>query len=260
MKRILFCLIASFIVSHIFAQQNIFFRESYNSSDIKEILVNSIQEDIYISQINGDQIVVEMGSNNSRIQPSVVVENENLKILNNNWDFEKGDFCSIYIYTPKEYIAEGYNLKTIFGKIKIDNLKSTDYIKITTGQNDYNFKNLKTEYFYVSVDSELPESGLNIKDLDCSYFKIDGFVGDINLSLIHAPKAQSKIHNKMGKIFLEIPGNQDFEIEPYSTHSFFINNYEKSKSAGRTAKPYKHNQGGSLIKLQTFEGDITIGE
>jgi len=261
MKRILFCLFFTLCTAAVFCQQNILFRESYDAAEINEVSVKVYFENIYISEIKGEQIVVEISSNNSLMKPIVSVDNSVLKIDDPYSDYQKGDSCSIYVYIPKEFPLDGYKLESVFGSINIDNLKSKDFIDVQTSEyNNYCFKNLKTEYLHIKVDSELSLSGLIVENLDCSYFNVEGFVGDIHMSLIHAPQAQSQIRVKEGKIFLDIPSDQNFDVETRSTHSFFINNFEKSKSAIRDGKIYKHNNGGALIKLQTFKGDITIGE
>ena len=53
---------------------------------------------------------------------------------------------------------------------------------------------------------------------------------------------------------------EDFLISARSNKSIFSNNYAKTKKATLDWVNYAHNQGGPLIQLQTFQGDITVGE
>ena len=53
---------------------------------------------------------------------------------------------------------------------------------------------------------------------------------------------------------------EDFLISARSNKSIFSNNYAKTKKAALDWVNYSHNQGGPLIQLQTFQGDITVGE
>ena len=53
---------------------------------------------------------------------------------------------------------------------------------------------------------------------------------------------------------------EDFLISARSNKFIFSNNYAKTKKATLDWVNYAHNQGGPLIQLQTFQGDITVGE
>ena len=99
---------------------------------------------------------------------------------------------------------------------------------------------------------------VKLNNFSVNYFNISGTHADFDLNLLHAPLAQSFIHSKFGKINLSIPKSDNFELQTFSTKSYITNKFTNSKSQSKDFTSYIHNQGGPVIKIQTFEGDITI--
>jgi len=238
--------------------RNVVYREGFKPEEVEEISVNLRFENISATTINGPEIVIEIGTNNKRILPTVEHSDNKLSITQNSWDFNTGDVCDVYIYVPAKYAAQNWTLSTQYGNIDLDSISALSSINLKIGQGLCSLANLKTDYFRLNVDAD--NSGVDINNMDCSYFDIFGFIGKVSMTLKHAPLAKSLIRTKEGAINLSIPKSDSFEISARSNNSSLINNYSKSKKAIPDWVKYVHNQGGPLIEIQTFKGDITIGE
>lgn len=255
-----FLLIPSFFFAE---EKNIISRQTYKAIDIESISVNVLFENIYVSTIYGDEILIEIGSNNNQFLPIISQQDSCLKIKTNernSWSPNSGTYCSIYIYVPFDYVPDNYDFIVSYGKISLQNITATNFIKLNGGEKEAVLSNLKTDYFcYIAYNEAGKE--VVISNLDCTYFEIRGFVGDISLSLAKAPEASSIIRTKEGAISLDIPASEDFEVKISSTHSTAINNYIGELYPNiRNGLLYKHNQGGAEIIVQTFKGQITLGK
>lgn len=261
-KAVLF--LALLIPGLLFAEQkNIISRQTYKISEIENLAVNVLFEDIHVSTIYGDEILVETGSNNNQFLPVISTDGSTLSIKTNErciWTYGDGNVCAIYIYVPFDYIAQSYTLKSANGKIFVSDISAQNSVKITGGDPETKVSNIKTDYFNYQPYNE-GNQPVVLSNISCTYFEVFGFIGDISLSLAKAPEATSVIRTKEGAINLAIPDSEDFDLLLRSTHSTAINNYIGQLYPNiRNGLSYCHNKGGAEITVQTFKGQITVGK
>ncbi|MCR4742050.1 MAG: DUF4097 domain-containing protein [Treponema sp.] len=264
MKRILFqshfwlfILTFSLGISSLFAQNNTVFRESYGVKDIHKIDISLRFEDIKIQTINGENVILEIDTNNSNLRPEIKVEDEKLLISQNSWGFTRGDWSLLALYLPVGIQLSSLKINNLYGNIQVQNLKCQDSVEIQSDNGQIEIKQLTSEYLSLNV-SDCPP--VKLTGLSLNYFDITGTHADFDVNLLHAPLAKSLVRSKMGKINLSLPKSDNFEIQASSTKSYITNQFTNSKTQSKEFKTYIHNQGGPLITLQTFEGDITISQ
>ena len=262
MKRILFqsyfwAFILIFIVknNNLAAQNNLVLRESYDIDKIQTIELSLKYEDIKIESIQGQNVILEIDSNNSKLLPEIQLSDKKLLIKQESWDFSRGDRCLLAIYLPANQEINSLKIKNLYGNISLKNINSQNSVEIQSDNSQIEIKALTSDYFALEVGNCPP---VKLNNLSVNYFNISGTHADFDLNLLHAPLAQSFIHSKFGKINLSIPKSDNFELQTFSTKSYITNKFTNSKSQSKAFTSYIHNQGGPVIKIQTFEGDITI--
>lgn len=254
MKRILFFILFS-IYSFLFAQtKNIIFRENYPIKNISSIKVNLKSENINAKAYNGDEFQIEVSSNNENLSPKISLNDDILTISSADFRPSKGDDCTISLYIPNSFTPEIYSFYTNSGNLYLENLKSQIIFQINGNPTKVIANNISSESFSLSSDN----SYISITQLNCSYFSINSTFSIVELNLFAAPSAKSLCRIKEGSINLTIPRTENFEVSARSTHSNFINNFNKSIQPVKDWKSYINGNDGALIELQTFKGDITI--
>lgn len=227
-------------------------------TDVVNIEVELMFENLTLSTWKGKQIVIVSESNKKDIFAEIKSENKTLRILTRNSlgiAEAKEYFCNISLMLPEEFLAEKIVLKVPYGKLDIKKLKAKS-VSLTPSP-DNSLENITTDYFEIPLPDQLD---LNISNLDCKSFNITLLAGDANISLAHAPEKDSKLSVKDGKLNVTIPATSKFTLNAISYHSKVINNFTGDvKTWARDGITYKHNGGGPAIEVRTFNGDITVG-
>ena len=230
-----------------------------DQSGVTNIEIELMFENLILSTWNGNQIAVVFESNKKDIFPEIKSENKNLKILSTDsisFVESKEYFCNISLMLPENFLAEKIVIKAPYGKLDVKTLNAKN-ISITPSPEN-SLANITTDYFEIPLPDQLD---LNISNLDCKAFNITLLAGDANISLARAPKKDSKLSVKEGKLNVRLPADSNFTVHAISNHSKFINNFTGDISTWvRDGITYKHKGGGPTIELRTFKGDITVGD
>ncbi|MCR4953808.1 MAG: DUF4097 domain-containing protein [Treponema sp.] len=227
----------------------------FDVDSIENIQVELRFASLTVSTWNGNQIVVISESNNKSLFPLISLGNQILEIKANNLSDKKSG-CLVSLLFPENYVAKKVTIKTNYGKLDIKKL-SAKTVSLLPGMEN-SLSNITADFFEIPMPDE---TDINLINLDCKSFNITLVAGNVNLSLLHTPTQNSKISAKHGNLNIAIPSDSSFTVLADSYHSKFINNFTgKVDSWVRDGITYKHNGGGSKIDIQTFYGDITIGE
>ena len=117
-----------FCVSAFADSKNLVFNESYDYKGIDSITISLSYESLKISQIYGDEIVVEIGSNNIKKIPEVsIVQDELLSALEIKTTIKKatrGTNCTVYLYLPQDFLADRIDISLVSGNLQAENLRS----------------------------------------------------------------------------------------------------------------------------------------
>ena len=217
-------------------------------------------ENLTVSTWDGNQIVVVSESNKEGVFPNITSINKTLQIraTDSGTDIllgEQDSFCNISLMLPENYLAEKITIKAPLKKLDVKKLNAKTVHIIPGPENS--LANITADSFTIS---DWNEADVNIFNLACNSFNIAITAGDINLSLARVPAKDSKASVKCGKLNVTIPAASSFTIKANSYHSKFINNFTGTVTTwARDGITYKHNGGGTVIDIRTFEGDITVG-
>lgn len=217
-------------------------------------------ENLTVSTWDGNQIVVVSESNKEGVFPNITSINKTLQIraTDSGTDIlleNQDSFCNISLMLPENYLAEKITIKAPYKKLDVKKLNAKT-VHIIPGP-DNSLANITADYFEIPLPDQ---ADINISNLDCKSFDITLLAGDANITLARAPEKDSKLSVKDGKLNVSIPKASSFTIFAEAYNSKFINNYTGTIDTwARDGVTYKHNDGGPVIKLHTFNGDITIG-
>ena len=232
--------------------------KKFDQAKISNIEVELMFESLTVSTWNGKQIVVVFESNTNDIFPQIKSENKTLQIRTRHSldkPENKESFCSISLMLPEKYLAEKIIMKVPYKKLDVKKLNAKNVSIIPGPENS--LANITADYFEIPLPDQ---ADINISNLDCKSFDITLLAGDANITLARAPEKDSKLSVKDGKLNVSIPKASSFTIFAEAYNSKFINNYTGTIDIwARDGVTYKHNDGGPVIKLRTFNGDITIG-
>ena len=232
--------------------------KKFDQAKVSDIEVELKFESLTVSTWNGKQIVVVFESNKKDIFPQIKSENKRLQILTRHSldkPEDKDSFCNISLMLPEEYLAEKIIMKVPYKKLDVKKLNAKT-VSIKPGPEN-SLANIAADYFEIPLPDQ---ADINISNLDCKSFDITLLAGNANISLVRAPEKDSKFSVKDGKLNLSIPEASSFTIFAEAYNSKFINNFSGTVDArARDGIIYKHNDGGPVIKLRTFNGDITVG-
>lgn len=234
-----------------FSETNKFSIDSVNDIDISLMF-----ENLYVSLWKGNEIVITSESNNKSMIPEVVLNDKNLQIKNNDYEYENKYFCDVSLMLPEKFVADKIAINAPYKKLVIKKLIART-VSLIPGPDNY-LADIKVDYFEIPIPDE---ADINISNLDCKAFKISLVAGNLNLSLAHTPENESSASVKHGNINLEISETEKFTLKVTSYNSKFYNEFTSEKVDWvRDGITYKHNGGGPEITLHTFTGDIRAGE
>ena len=255
MKRILFFVLFCFLTFFCFSQEkNIILRETYPTQNISNIKIDLYSENLSISCYNGEDILIEVSSNNKNLKPEISIFNEQFNISKTQSIFNKGDNCTVFVYIPFNHEILNYYINTRFGSLSTENLTATDKIQISCECFPFYNSNLTCNYFSFTTSENI----IHINQLSCSYFDIQMTAGSLEVSLKNAPLASSYCHIKNGDLKISLPRTDNFEIQAYTNLGTFINNFDKTIQTTKNYKSFQNGIDGAVIKLQSHSGNITI--
>ena len=193
--------------------KNIVYNETFDFKQIESINISLIYENLQISQIYGDEIVVEIGSNNIKKIPEVTIEEDTLVIKTKEQKVRKGNKCNVYLYLPQDFDAKSISVANVDGNISADILQAQNSVFVAniSGRND--IASCKTELFTVSNVS----GNSTLQKITADYFDFSSVSGMIFAELEEAPLATSGITNISGKTQIYYP--KDADISKLKTSS-----------------------------------------
>lgn len=191
--------------SSIFADtKNLVFNESYDFRNIDSITISLTYENLKINQIYGDEIVVEIGSNNIKKIPQVTLNDEleyedsfkNLEIKSTVKKASPGTSCTVYLYLPQDFLPDRMNISLVSGNLQAENLRSqnTLYISNVSGRTD--IASSSTDFLKLTSIS----GNVTMQKLSAGYFDMNNVSGNIFVELENSILAKSYITTVSGKI------------------------------------------------------------
>ena len=204
MKKIFLILSLIFFTAPFFADaKNIVYNKSFDFQSINELSISLTCENLKISRIYGEEIVVEIGSNNIKKIPEVVLEQAapeddtcTLAITSVNKRSPLGFNCTVYVYLPQDFFADQISVSNMSGNIQADILATQNAIYISNMSGRTDIAAATTDYLCASSVS----GNLTIQKITAGYFDINNTSGNIFLELEKALEAKSRVASVSGKI------------------------------------------------------------
>ena len=201
--------------------KNIVYSNTFDFSTIDSLNISLTYENLKVSRIYGDEIIVEIGSNNIKKIPDVIIQEETLIIQSKEQKVVRGNKCTVYIYLPQDFNAQSIELHNVSGNISADILQAQNAVLISNVSGRTDINTCKTELFTVTS-----VSGNNtLQKITADYFELSATSGHIFAELEQAPLASSMISNISGKTQLYYPKDSNLEIIAFSIAG---TNYHKS--------------------------------
>ena len=268
-------LTASLLFSCIlFAQQNnLIFRESYRLADVQNLVMALNSENVQIKNFRGYKVTVEAYSNNSKHSPVIKKANKSIIIEHQMEHLYKTEYCDIIIYIPfdfqmnsVEFISDSGSLtaesvwagkisaRSNSGSISFEAVTATDTFSVRSTKGFIKVGAFKGEYFEMTSESGFIE----MKKVQAEYFNASSGSGEIFIQLNAAPVAASQIKSSRGNLIMEIPNDENFNVQVLSNSGTFRDNIKNIRKSARGEHEAKYNEGGAIITLQTSSGDITL--
>ncbi len=275
------------------SERNVVFRESWNTAEIHEISTELSSEELEISPIYGDEVTVEISSNNMRKTPEVSFGDGVLSIKSQNKLASfSGLRIKVKIFIPHGFVPDTINVETASGDIDVEDVSagtftvraasgsveiedvtvfgeislrassgSVEADNVTASRIDLNsssgkisIEDSECEFLYGKTAS----GGISAKEILVDSFEISSSSGGISLSLLNEPKAESEISSSSGKINLRIPRAAAFSVSVSSVSGNFSDKINGDTFRPRGEFHSDYNGGGAEIKLSSTSGGISL--
>lgn len=274
MKKTIAILLASLIAVSAFAKDsNLLLKENYKAQEIKNISINLSSEQVHISPIYGDEISIEVHSNNRSLIPSVIVGQGGLSIgASRSKHHGLVDYCDIDLFIPYDSDFESISIYLSSAKLVIDEIKA-DSIEFRASSGSINISNIEAGELQVTTSSgsiridgftgeyistRASSGSIRARDISCDYFDTTTSSGSIEYELVEAPLAASEMRASSGSITLSIPDNKGFDIIASSSSGSFRDQHTGNRLSPRHQYSNSYYGGGSEIRITTSSGSITL--
>ena len=219
MKKLRLALIVSIFLSALplFADsKNIVYNESFDFQTIDSVNILLTYENLKISQIYGDEIVIEIGSNNIKKIPRIQVEEEDglfcsLKIESTVKKASLGNSCTVYLYLPQDFLPDLIDISMVSGNLSADLIRSQNQIKVANVSGRTDIASSTSDFLNVSSVS----GNITLQKVSAGYFDIENTSGNVFVELEDLIQAKSKISTISGKIQVYYKKNES----PFSDDS-----------------------------------------
>lgn len=242
MKKLLF--ICLFINSLVFAQDfNLISRQNIKTKDINNINVDLSFENVFINKISGEEISIEVYSNNLNCVPNIQTAKQTVTIQTLQQQSSSQDYCSIHIYIPVDFNPDSFLIKTKMGSISIKDLFTENDLEIQSVSGYITISNTNCSSLIASSIS----GAINLYNINCDYFYLNSTSSDLLIKLATPISAKSKIQTTSGNISF-----YSYENNTYNFDIFQAIPNSKNKLVKNS------NPDGITIELKTSTGFIQI--
>ena len=200
--------------------KNIVYNEAFDFSAIENLDISLTYENLQISRIYGEEIVIEIGSNNIKKIPQVTVQDETLRIISTEQKTSRGNKCNVYVYLPQDFDASEIKLHNVSGSITADILQAQNAVLISNVNGRTDIATCQTELYKATSVS----GNITLQKIAVDFFDFSSTSGTIFAELEQTPLATSGITNISGKSQLYIPKDSNLTYKTFSISGKITNN------------------------------------
>lgn len=181
MKKILILILTLFTTVSLFASsKNLIYKETFSASQ-KNLEIKLLSEDVTIKQIYGDEIIVEVYSNNKRLLPEIKSAKSSLIINSNRKSIKIGEYCNIEISIPEDTKFKNVLISQSSGDIGIEKLYS-DNIVLESSSGDLEADSITANY---KIDIRKTSGDVEIKNVASDDLIMVSTSGSIDIDKIN---------------------------------------------------------------------------
>lgn len=217
---------------------------------------------IYVPQKKTfDNVLLYASSGDFEIMTTLTAKNQiEIKLSSGNVNSDSGLYADEVSVLASSGDIDLYNIDadefkvgTSSGDITIKKFTGgTGIISATSGEIEAN--EFASEYAQFSSSS----GNISIKKLDCDYFDAQNTSGGISVELLKAPVAASSVQTTSGDIDIYLPMREKFSTDVSCTSGTFRDKFNNNRFTPRGGYEMNYNGGGTVIKLRSTSGDITL--
>lgn len=231
-------------------------------------------EDITLENIYGDEILLEIYSNDNHKIPQINQQEETISLTSAKISkLYSSDYCHIKVYIPYELQLSNLRISTLSGKIDFQKI-SAEEISLKTkegkiqGQNLLAISNIsiQSEKGNIDINAVTSEtvSGTSTNGsiyfslLKADYFDFLSTKGLIEINLQTPPKASSYVKTKTGDIEISIQEKSGFDLIVFSTNGIFKDEINNSRFSPRNIYQNSYFGGGAELHISSFSGNVLL--
>ena len=137
--------------------EDIVAKEYFETTNISKISTDLTYENFTVKTTNGNEILIEIASNYSKMIPEFYVEDDAFVIKSKKkklWN--AGYICNVYLYLPTDFFPTTTELNTASGEVFIEDLE-TDKLSVSSASGDIKilFSNAKDEITLSAASGEI---------------------------------------------------------------------------------------------------------
>lgn len=137
--------------------EDIVAKEYFETTNISKISTDLTYENLTVKTTNGNEILIEIASNYSKMIPEFYVEDDAFVIKSIKKKFwNAGYICNVYLYLPTDFFPTTTELNTASGEVFIEDLE-TDKLSVSSASGDIKiiFSNAKDEITLSAASGEI---------------------------------------------------------------------------------------------------------
>ena len=188
--------------------KNLVYSKAFGIADLCALDISLDYEELHISQIYGDEISIEIESNNINRLPQVQVEEGVLTIkaakarqTTKALRMEKGNVCRVFVYIPQDFLPDTINVSMKAANLRAEFLRSKVSITLSSITGRIDILSCQTESLTLNNKS----GNSSLQKIKADYFDLRSTSGIIFAELAQAPLAKCVIQNQTGKVQLYYP-------------------------------------------------------
>ena len=146
--------------------EDIVAKEYFETTNISKISTDLTYENLSVKTTNGNEILVEIASNYSKMIPEFYVEDDTFVIKSKKKRFwNPGYICNVYLYLPTDFFPTTTELNTASGEVFIEDLETDELtVKSASGDIKVLFSNAKDKITLSAASGEIEfETGKTTK-------------------------------------------------------------------------------------------------
>jgi len=241
--------------------------------NIQNLQLNLYSENISISNFYGDEVLVELYSNNKKILPELQNDDATIFIKSDINNSSPADYCNVKIYIPEDktfetvsVICESGNifieqinseemiLKTKSGTIKAQEISTPSEIIVSSTSGTIDISKIETE----TMSASSITGSIYISSCTAEYFDAATDSGFIDITLQRPQKACSYLKSVSGDIQISIGEKAGFDLIVFSNSGTFRDEINNLRLASRKEYRNSYFDGGAELQVSTTSGNITL--